>query len=96
MPYAAAQLEHLRSDSVKHSTALRFSDLPPGVGNSQAVGPGAKAVALGLEPMSREEASLFFRLVADRHGCDAVLITANTSVREWTELLAWDEALTNA
>jgi len=51
---------------------------------------------LGFEPMNREEASLFFRLVSYRYGRGSILITTNKSVRDWTELLAGDEALTTA
>ena len=51
---------------------------------------------LGFEPMTRQEASLFFRLVTYRYGRGAILITTNKSVREWTELLAGDEVLTTA
>jgi DNA replication protein DnaC len=51
---------------------------------------------LGFEPMTREEASLFFRLVTYRYGCGAILITTNKSIREWTELLAGDEVLATA
>jgi DNA replication protein DnaC len=51
---------------------------------------------LGFEPMSREEASLFFRLVTYRYGRGSILITTNKAVRDWTELLAGDEALTAA
>ena len=51
---------------------------------------------LGFEPMSRDEASLFFRLVTYRYGRGSILITTNKSVRDWTELLAGDEALTAA
>ena len=36
---------------------------------------------LGFEPMSRQEASLFFRLVTYRYGRGAILITTNKSVR---------------
>ena len=43
---------------------------------------------LGFEPMTRPEASLFFRLVTYRYGRGAILITTNKSVRDWTELLA--------
>lgn len=50
----------------------------------------------GFEPMNREEASLFFRLVSYRYGRGSILITTNKSVRDWTELLAGDEALTTA
>jgi DNA replication protein DnaC len=46
--------------------------------------------------MTRQEASLFFRLVTYRYGRGAILITTNKSVREWTELLAGDEVLTTA
>jgi DNA replication protein DnaC len=51
---------------------------------------------LGFEPMTREEASLFFRLVTYRYGRGSILITTNKSIRDWTELLAGDEALTAA
>ena len=51
---------------------------------------------LGFEPMNRQEASLFFRLVTYRYGRGAILITTNKSVREWTELLAGDEVLAMA
>ncbi|HWM67437.1 MAG TPA: ATP-binding protein [Steroidobacteraceae bacterium] len=51
---------------------------------------------LGFEPMNRQDASLFFRLVTYRYGRGAFLITTNKSVREWTELLAGDEVLATA
>jgi DNA replication protein DnaC len=51
---------------------------------------------LGFEPMDRAEASLFFRLVTYRYGRGSILITTNKSVRDWSELLAGDEALTAA
>ena len=51
---------------------------------------------LGFEPMTRQEASLFFRLVTYRYGRGAMLITTNKSVRDWTELLAGDEVLATA
>jgi DNA replication protein DnaC len=51
---------------------------------------------LGFEPMDRQAASLFFRLVSYRYGRGSILITTNKSVRDWTELLAGDEALTTA
>jgi len=49
---------------------------------------------MGFEPLDREEASLFFRLVTYRYGRGSILITTNKSVRDWTELLAGDEVLT--
>jgi DNA replication protein DnaC len=51
---------------------------------------------LGFEPMTRDEASLFFRVVTYRYGRGSILITTNKAVRDWTELLAGDEALTAA
>lgn len=51
---------------------------------------------MGFEPLDREEASLFFRLVTYRYGRGSILITTNKSVRDWTELLAGDEVLTAA
>jgi DNA replication protein DnaC len=51
---------------------------------------------LGFEPMDRQAASLFFRLVSYRYARGSILITTNKSVRDWTELLAGDEALTTA
>jgi len=51
---------------------------------------------LGFEPMTRDEASLFFRLVTYRYGRGAILITTNKSIRDWTELLAGDEVLATA
>ena len=46
--------------------------------------------------MSREEASLFFRLVRYRYGRGAMILATNKSIRGWTELLAGDEALATA
>ena len=51
---------------------------------------------MGYDPMSREEASLFFRLVSYRYGRGAMVITTNKSIRDWTELLAGDEVLATA
>jgi DNA replication protein DnaC len=51
---------------------------------------------LGFEPMTREEASLFFRLITYRYGRGAIVITTNKSIRDWTELLAGDEVLAAA
>jgi DNA replication protein DnaC len=51
---------------------------------------------LGFGPMTRQEASLFFRLVSYRYGRGAMLVTTNKSIRDWTELLAGDEVLAAA
>jgi hypothetical protein len=48
------------------------------------------------DPLNREEASLFFRLVSYRYGRGAMMITTNKSIRDWTELLAGDEVLATA
>ncbi|MBF9151584.1 ATP-binding protein [Novosphingobium sp. 1Y9A] len=50
---------------------------------------------MGYDPLNREEASLFFRLVSYRYGSGAMIIT-NKSIRDWTELLAGDEVLATA
>lgn len=51
---------------------------------------------MGYDPMSREEASLFFRLVSYRYGRGAMIITTNKGIRDWPELLAGDEVLATA
>jgi DNA replication protein DnaC len=51
---------------------------------------------MGYDPLNREEASLFFRLVSYRYGRGAMMITTNKSIRDWTELLAGDEVLATA
>ncbi|MGY6697954.1 MAG: IS21-like element helper ATPase IstB [Roseinatronobacter sp.] len=51
---------------------------------------------MGYDPMNREEASLFFRLVSYRYGRGAMIITTNKGIRDWTELLAGDEVLATA
>ena len=51
---------------------------------------------VGFEPMSRQEASLFFRLVSYRYGRGSILITTNKGVAEWPSVLAGDEVLATA
>lgn len=51
---------------------------------------------MGYDPMNREEASLFFRLVNHRYGRCAMIIITNKTVRDWRELLAGDEVLATA
>jgi DNA replication protein DnaC len=43
--------------------------------------------------MSRQEASLFFRLVSHRYQRGSILITTNKGIRDWPEVLAGDEIL---
>jgi DNA replication protein DnaC len=51
---------------------------------------------VGFEPMSREDASLFFRLVSYRYRRGSTAITTNKSVKDWPGMLAGDEAMTAA
>ena len=51
---------------------------------------------VGFEPMSRQDASLLFRLVSYRYGRGSILITTNKGVRHWPEVLAGDEVLAAA
>lgn len=51
---------------------------------------------VGFEPMSRAEASLFFRLVSYRYCRGSILITTNKGIRDWPEVLAGDEVLATA
>jgi DNA replication protein DnaC len=51
---------------------------------------------VGFEPMTRQEASLFFRLVSHRYQRGSILITTNKGIRDWPEVLAGDEILATA
>jgi DNA replication protein DnaC len=51
---------------------------------------------VGFEPMTREDASLFFRLVSYRYRRGSTAITTNKSVKDWPGILAGDEAMTAA
>ena len=51
---------------------------------------------MGFQPLSRPEASLFFRLVSYRYQRGATLITTNKAVKDWPEILAGDEAMAAA
>lgn len=51
---------------------------------------------MGFEPMSRQDASLLFRLVSYRYGRGRLLITTNKGVKDWPELFAGDEVLAAA
>ncbi len=51
---------------------------------------------IGFEPMTRQEASLFFRLVSYRYGRGSILITTNKGIADWPEVLAGDEVLATA
>ncbi len=51
---------------------------------------------MGHDPMNREDASLFFRLVSLRHARGTMIITTNKSISDWTELPAGDKVLATA
>jgi DNA replication protein DnaC len=51
---------------------------------------------VGFQPLSRLEASLFFRLVSYRYQRGSTLITTNKAVKDWPEILAWDEVMATA
>jgi DNA replication protein DnaC len=51
---------------------------------------------VGFEPMAREDASLFFRLVSYRYCRGSTAITTNKSVKDWPGIFAGDEALAAA
>ena len=80
-------------------TALRVdAHLPPARLRSRKYMSSALLLIdeMGYDPMSRDDASLFFRLVSYRYGRGAMIITTNKSIRDWTELLAGDEVLATA
>jgi len=51
---------------------------------------------IGFEPMTRQEAGLFFRLVSYRYGRGSIAITTNKGIQDWPEVLAGDEVLATA
>jgi len=51
---------------------------------------------VGFEPMNRQDASLFFRLVSYRYRRGSTAITTNKSVKDWPGIFAGDEAMTAA
>jgi DNA replication protein DnaC len=51
---------------------------------------------VGFEPMSQQDASLFFRLVSYRYCRGSTAITTNKGVKDWPGILAGDEAMAAA
>jgi DNA replication protein DnaC len=51
---------------------------------------------VGFEPMDRQEATLFFRLVSHRYEHGSIAITTNKGIQDWPEVLAGDEVLATA
>ena len=46
--------------------------------------------------VSRQEASLFFRMISYRYQKGSTLITTNKAIKDWPEVLAGDEAMAAA
>lgn len=51
---------------------------------------------VGFQPMTRQEASLFFRLVSHRYQRGSTVITTNKAIKDWPEILAGDEVMATA
>lgn len=51
---------------------------------------------VGYQELSREEATLLFRLVSYRYGRGSILITTNKPINAWPEILAGDEVMATA
>lgn len=51
---------------------------------------------MGFEPFTREQASLFFRVVNYRYEKGSICITTNKGIAQWPQMLADDEALASA
>lgn len=51
---------------------------------------------VGFRQLSRQEASLFFRLVSWRYQKGSTLITTNKAVKDWPEVFAGDETMVTA
>ncbi len=51
---------------------------------------------MGFSQLTRQEASLFFRLVSYRYERGSTVITTNKGIREWPEVFAGDEVMATA
>ncbi|MFV2082027.1 MAG: IS21-like element helper ATPase IstB [bacterium] len=51
---------------------------------------------MGFQALTRQEATLFFRLVSYRYQKGSIIITTNKSVKDWAEVIAGDEVMTAA
>ena len=86
-----------RLDDLLHALK-RDADVPP----SRLRGKKYNSVALliidevGFQPMTRQEASLFFRLIGYRYQRGSMIITTNKAVKDWPEILAGDEVMATA
>jgi DNA replication protein DnaC len=86
-----------RLDDLLH-VLKQHADVPP----SRLRGKKYNSVALlivdevGFQPMTRQEASLFFRLISYRYQRGSTIITTNKAVKDWPEILAGDEVMATA
>ncbi len=86
-----------RLDDLLHAMK-RDADVPP----SRLRGKKYNSVSLliidevGFQPMTRQEASLFFRLISYRYQRGSTIITTNKAVKDWPEILAGDEVMATA
>lgn len=86
-----------RLDDLLH-VLKRDADVPP----TRLRGKKYNSVALliidevGFQPMTRQEASLFFRLISYRYQRGSTIITTNKAVKDWPEILAGDEVMATA
>jgi DNA replication protein DnaC len=86
-----------RLDDLLHAMK-RDVDVPP----TRLRGKKYNSVALliidevGFQPMTRQEASLFFRLISYRYGRGSTILTTNKAVKDWPEILAGDEVMATA
>jgi DNA replication protein DnaC len=87
-----ARIEHLLHD------LRRDAHLPPTQLRRRKYFSSALLIIdeMGFEPLTREDANLFFRLVSYRYQRGSLLITSNKSVKDWPEMLAGDETLAGA
>jgi DNA replication protein DnaC len=51
---------------------------------------------IDLQPFTRQDANLFFRVVSYRSRCRSICVTSNKPILEWPKMLAGDEELTAA
>ena len=51
---------------------------------------------MGFQPLTRDEANLFFRVVNHRYQRASLCLTTNKGITDWPEMLAGDEALAGA
>lgn len=86
-----------RLDDLLHSMK-RDADLPPKRLRGKRYSRAALLIIdeMGFQPMSRQEASLFFRMVSYRYERSSTVITTNKAIKDWPEILAGDEVMATA